>query len=149
MTRYGNYPTTIARNYSGLTPSVSVNGDATESFRGQSVVWKWACFINYNGRCQCSIYTSQQTLSCLFCCRLRGLLRCLLRGLWRYRATMVVALGLPRRGLPLCQRKNDLPAGLAAIEAPRCGPHRYYHHDPINIISNSSAGWLIWLTMVE
>ena len=49
----------------------------------------------------------------------------------------------------MCQRKNDLPAGLAATETPRCGPHRYHHHGPINIISNSSAGWLILLTMVE
>jgi hypothetical protein len=31
----------------------------------------------------------------LLCC----LFRCLLRGLWRYRATMVVALGLPMNGV--------------------------------------------------
>ena len=39
-----------------------------------------------------------------------------------------------------CQRKNDLPAGLATAETPRCGSLRHHHHSPINIVSNGSAG---------
>jgi hypothetical protein len=39
-----------------------------------------------------------------------------------------------------CRRKNIFPAGLAAVETPRCGSLRHHHHRPINIISNGPAG---------
>src|SRR5436853_7877179 len=51
---------------SGLKVSILVNGDAPESYRGQSVDEK-SLFCSTMGRCQLSIYTCSRHLSAAIC----------------------------------------------------------------------------------